>query len=137
MMKRREKSSIENSDNMNIILEGTKFIGDVVTNSPFRINGEVVGNIVSQSKIEIGSTGIVCGNINCSEAAIEGILEGTIEVNNLLVLRENSKVVGDILTSKLHIEEGAIFLGECRMSGHQANMNKAPQLTSSVEVTEE
>ena len=37
MMKRREKSSIENSENMNIILEGTKFIGDVVTNSPLEL----------------------------------------------------------------------------------------------------
>lgn len=137
MMKRRDKSNIENNENMNIILEGTKFIGDIIASSSVRINGQLVGNIIAQSKVEIGRTGIVYGNINCDAADIEGILEGKIEVNNLLILRENSKVVGDILSSKLHIEEGAIFLGECRMSGHQADMNKAPQLTSSVEVTQE
>ena len=76
MIKRKEKLSTEQFDQVNMILEGTKIVGDVITNSPFKINGEVVGNIISQSKIEIGKTGTVSGNINCSEADIEGINKG-------------------------------------------------------------
>lgn len=136
-MKRKDKSYDDNNSQFNSILEGTKIIGDIVASSAFRINGEVVGNIISQSKIIIGKNGIVCGNINCSEAEIEGILEGKIEVNNLLVLRENSKVVGDILTSKLHIEEGAIFLGDCRMSGHTSLNSTSHQLISTEDILEE
>jgi len=131
MMKRKEKVVSEVSGQLNSILEGTKIVGDIITKSPFKIEGEVVGNIFSQSKIEIGKAGIVCGNITCSDADIEGLLEGTIEVAQLLVLRETSKVVGDISTAKLHIEEGAIFLGECKMGVHSSVQNTTPQLSRS------
>lgn len=131
MIKRKEKLSTKQFDQVNMILEGTKIVGDVITNSPFKINGEVVGNIISQSKIEIGKTGTVSGNINCSEADIEGVIEGTIEVNGLLILRESSKVMGDILTNKLHIEEGAVFIGECKMAGNVSQQKPAAKLTQS------
>ena len=102
MIKRKEKDishTTNNPDTMNSILEGTKIIGDIITETPFKINGNIEGNLISKSNVEIGKTGAVNGNINCAEADIEGTIEGKIEVTELLILRNNSKIIGDILTN--------------------------------------
>jgi cytoskeletal protein CcmA (bactofilin family) len=119
MLKRKDKIQIENSNQLNRLVEGTKIAGDVITNSSILVEGEIVGNIFSRAKVIISQTGSVFGNISCLEADIEGSVDGSLEIENLLVLRDKAKIIGDIITSKLHIEEGAIFLGSCQMKGYE------------------
>jgi cytoskeletal protein CcmA (bactofilin family) len=125
MLKRKERVQFESPDRLNRLVAGTKIVGDLITDSNLRIDGEIVGNVFSRSKVVIGETGCVFGNISCLEADIEGVIEGCVEIEGLLVLREKSKIIGDINTAKLHIEEGAIFLGTCQMTGHEAKKAQA------------
>jgi len=117
MIKRKEKIAFESPDRLNRLVEGTIITGDIISESNIRIDGEVIGNITTTSKVVIGENGFIKGNLDCLEADIEGKVEGTLSVENLLILREQSKIYGDIHTTKLHIEEGAFFLGACRMVG--------------------
>lgn len=121
MLKRKEKLHFESPDRLNRIVEGTVINGDFVTDSNLRIDGTINGNVISRSKVVIGESGQVKGDISCVEADIEGNVEGRLEIEDLLVLREKSKIVGDIVTHKLHIEEGAIFVGSCKMAGYAIN----------------
>ncbi len=107
-----------------------------MTDSNLRIDGEIVGNVFSRSKVVIGETGTIFGNISCQEADIEGTIEGSLEIEGLLILREKSKIIGDITTARLHIEEGAIFLGSCQMTGYEATKAQA-HLVASEENSEE
>ncbi len=120
MLRRKEKTQFESTDKVNKLVEGTKIIGDIIADSNIRIDGEIVGNVFSRAKVIIGETGVVFGNISCLEADIEGKVNGSLEIEGLLILRDKSKIVGDILTSKLHIEEGAVFLGSCHMTGQDS-----------------
>lgn len=117
MLKRKEKIQFESPDRLNRLVEGTKIIGDIISESNLRIDGEVEGNVTTAAKVVIGETGLIRGNLTCQEADIEGKLEGDLMIEGLLILRENSKINGDIFTQRLHIEEGAYFLGACKMSG--------------------
>ncbi|MFO0496057.1 MAG: polymer-forming cytoskeletal protein [Flavobacteriia bacterium] len=99
------------------MVEGTKIIGDIISESNIRIDGEVEGNITTSAKVVIGENGCLKGNLTCQEADIEGRIEGKLMVEGLLILRDRSNIQGDIYTNKLHIEEGAIFLGACKMNG--------------------
>jgi cytoskeletal protein CcmA (bactofilin family) len=117
MLKRKEKTQFESPDRLNRLVEGTKIIGDLISESNIRIDGEVEGNVSTASKVVIGENGFLKGNLNCQEADIEGKIEGKLSIDGLLILREQAKVYGDIYTAKLHIEEGAIFLGACKMVG--------------------
>ncbi len=117
MIKRKEKAPFESPDRLNRLVEGTIIKGDIHSESNLRIDGEVIGNITTTSKVVIGEGGFVKGNLDCLEADIEGKVEGTLSVESLLILREQSKIYGDIHTTKLHIEEGAFFLGSCKMAG--------------------
>ena len=53
--------------------------------------------------------GNIEGNVICCNADVEGALVGTIKVSELLTLKSTAKLQGDIVTSKLSIEPGAVF----------------------------
>lgn len=124
MRKRKEKLQFESPERLNRIVEGAKIIGDLIADSNLRIDGEIIGNVSTSSKVVIGENGSIKGNLTCLEADIEGNVEGKLNIEVLLVLREKAKIVGDIKTSKIHVEEGAIFLGNCDMSGKTGQANK-------------
>jgi cytoskeletal protein CcmA (bactofilin family) len=134
MLNRKEKTHFDNTERVNKLVEGTKIIGDIISETNIRIDGEVQGNITTSAKVVIGENGLLKGNLQCQEADIEGNVDGKLMVEGLLILRETSNIQGDIYTNKLHIEEGAIFLGACKM-GAVAN-HKSATLSSSAEEPE-
>jgi cytoskeletal protein CcmA (bactofilin family) len=115
MLKKKDKAQFESPDRLNRLVAGTRILGDILSESSLRIDGEVIGNISTAAKVVIGETGILKGNLNCAEADIEGTIEGKLFIDGLLILRESSKIYGDIQTVKLHMEEGAVFEGACKM----------------------
>lgn len=117
-MKKRTNTHSNNPERLNAIVEGSKVIGDMITESNLRIDGVVEGNISSASKVVIGKTGSINGNLICSEADIEGKVDGTLKIDGLLTLRSTANIAGDILTAKFQVEEGAEFSGTCKMSNY-------------------
>ena len=106
----------------NMIGTGTKITGNIETNGDIRIDGEIEGNITSKGKVVVGPNGKVIGEVHCSNAEISGFLKGLIKVSELLSLKNESKLLGDINTAKLSIEPGAVFTGSCKMSGDADNV---------------
>lgn len=106
----------EGSDRNNIIVEGSKILGDMITEANLRIDGEILGNVTSASKVVIGANGRIKGNLTCLDADIEGNIEGTLMVEKLLCLRATANVNGEITTARIQIDEGAQFSGNCKMS---------------------
>lgn len=128
MLNRKEKTHFDNTERVNKLVEGTKIIGDIISETNIRIDGEVQGNITTSAKVVIGENGMLKGNLTCQEADIEGRIDGKLMVEGLLILRESSNIQGDIYTNKLHIEEGAIFLGSCKMGaigGHNVSSSSS------------
>jgi cytoskeletal protein CcmA (bactofilin family) len=113
------KNTIEEtpiSGNVNRICEGTEIKGSVKSSTDFRIDGKIEGNIQCEGKIIIGERGYVKGEIVSKNMEISGQVDGTISVEGLLSLKSNAAVEGEITTSKLVIEVGAVFNGNCHMS---------------------
>ena len=105
----------DSMEKMNKILSGTEITGDIVSDASILIEGEVNGNISCSSKVFIGSTGKVKGNLVSVNAEIEGGMDGELTIENLLLLKSTARIKGDIQTLKLTIEEGAYFEGACVM----------------------
>lgn len=106
---------------INLISNGTDITGDVKSNGDIRIDGSLTGNLNTKGKVVIGTTGKVKGEVICKNSEVAGILEGKIIVGQLLNLKASSKIYGDIATSKLSIEPGAVFSGTCKMSDTEIN----------------
>jgi cytoskeletal protein CcmA (bactofilin family) len=103
------------SNSATLISSGTIFKGDVTSNNDLRIDGTIRGNVSSSSKIVVGPSGCVEGNIEGANADITGKVVGNISVKELLQLREESKVDGNIIATKLQIDPTATFNGKCQM----------------------
>lgn len=113
--KEEKRVAEEISNSSNTIGKGTFLEGNVETYGNIRIEGKVTGNIKSKSKVALGPSSQVTGNITSQNADIEGEVKGKLEVADLLVLKATSIVNGDIYTGKLVVEPGAVFNGSCKM----------------------
>ena len=117
-----KSNEIENH-NINLIGTGTMIEGNIVSNGDIRIDGSLKGNLTTKGKAIVGDTGKIIGEVNCKNFEVEGTVEGKLVVVDLLSLRAKSKILGDISTSKLAIEPGAVFTGKCDMSGSNQYLN--------------
>ena len=106
---------------INLISLGTDITGDIKSNGDIRIDGSLTGNLNTKGKVVIGTTGKVKGEVICKNSEVAGFIEGKIAVSQLLNLKASSKIHGDIATSKLSIEPGAVFSGNCKMSDTDNN----------------
>src|SRR6187455_3411200 len=79
-----------------LIGTGTTLKGDISSNSDLRIDGTVIGNIQSSAKIVIGSNGIVEGDLTGVQADIVGKVSGNVRTRELLQLRGECVVSGNI-----------------------------------------
>ena len=110
-----------------LISAGTVLKGDVKSDNDLRIDGTIQGNVISTAKIVVGPSGLVEGNIHANGADITGKVIGNISVKELLQLRSESNVQGNIAAGKLQIDPAAIFNGKCEMgasAGSLVLMNK-------------
>ena len=118
---------------INLISNGTDITGDIKSNGDIRIDGTLTGNLNTKGKVVIGPTGKVTGEVICKNSEVSGIVEGKITVGQLLNLKVSSKILGDIVTSKLSIEPGAKFSGTCKLcdtdnvGGTSATKEKEPE----------
>lgn len=107
---------------LNALVKGTVVEGTVRCDSDLRVDGTIKGNLNCQSKVIIGPTGVVDGEIRCQNAIIEGRFKGKLFVAELLNVRETAEVEGEISTHKLIVQSGAKFNVACKMeSGSSAN----------------
>lgn len=113
--KEEKKAAEEISNSSNVIGKGTILEGNIETFGNIRIEGRINGNIKSKSKIVLGHSSHVDGNVTAQNADIEGSVKGKIEISEMLVLKASANVHGDISTGKLVVEPGAVFNGSCKM----------------------
>lgn len=117
---RRNDNGVPNSSGSNnSIVTGTKMEGTINANNDIRIDGELIGKLYCKGRVIIGPSGTVDGDIDCQNAIIEGSFNGNLKVAELLNVKENAKIVGDVITDKILIQAGAIFNGTCSMGGQK------------------
>lgn len=103
------------SSSVTNISESTTLEGQIKIEGDIRIEGHIKGGITSKGKVYIGSNGKVDGDIICQNAEIAGLVHGKLKVADVLYLRGNAVIDGDINTGKLVIESGVKFNGNCSM----------------------
>ncbi len=113
--KEDHKVAEEISNSSNIIGKGTVLKGHIETYGNIRIEGHVIGNIKTKSKIVLGNSSQVEGDVLAQNAEVEGELKGNIKITDVLILKPTAVIHGDIITNKFIVESGATFNGGCKM----------------------
>ena len=125
-------NTTNNGSGATLIGAGTTLKGDIKSNNDLRIDGTVIGNINSNAKIIVGTSGVVEGDIMGNQADIVGKVSGNIRAKELLQLRGDSTVTGNIYAGKLQIEPTATFNGQCHMGANVVEISKNEQQTQAI-----
>ncbi|MDB5193611.1 MAG: hypothetical protein JWQ96_3174 [Segetibacter sp.] len=112
------------SSSTTIIGSGVVLTGDITSTGDIRIDGTVKGNVSSTSRVLVGTEGIVEGNIDGIQSDVMGRVKGNIKTKDLLNLRGDANVSGDIFAGKLQVEPKVVFNGHCYMTGNVVEMVK-------------
>jgi len=102
----------------NRIVQGTVIKGDISSKTDFRLDGILIGNYESTSKLVIGPAGEVQGDIKCVNIDIEGKFSGKLEASELLGVKSTAKIKGEVIVGKLSVEPGAVFEATCEMKSN-------------------
>jgi cytoskeletal protein CcmA (bactofilin family) len=95
---------------------GTTLTGETEFHAMLRVDGHLIGTVTSQAgTLIIGTNGQVDANIMVAAAMINGTVNGDVLASEKLQLGRTARVLGNIQTPRLIIEEGAILEGGCNM----------------------
>jgi cytoskeletal protein CcmA (bactofilin family) len=100
---------------LTVIGRGTTIRGEVDFDQGARILGVFEGKIRSQGEVQIGDTAECRAEIDATRIRIDGHLEGDVIARERLLLSETANMTGDIRAATLHVDEGATFVGHCRV----------------------
>ena len=101
---------------LSLIGSGTLVEGKVMTEGSIRIDGTMVGDVIAKADAAIGPLGALDGKLSAKNITLAGKVKGTITASEKLILESKSVLHGDIVASKLVVDEGAVFDGHCKMS---------------------
>ena len=105
----------ELNNSSSLITKGTTITGNLVSQGNIRIEGNLIGNVKSKSKIVLGQSSFVDGEILTQKAEIDGEVRGKIKISELLSLKPSAVINGDITTKNINVESGAVINGKCKM----------------------
>src|SRR6185312_15228349 len=107
--------------------KAVKIVGQIFTKEDLYVDGDVEGTIEShENKVTIGPNGRVQAGIRAREVIILGQVQGNVETSDKVDIRKDAKLVGDITTSRISIEDGALFKGSIDIKKAEPKAAPAP-----------
>ena len=95
---------------------GTTLTGETAFQAMLRVDGHLIGTVASETgTLIVGTNGQVDANITVAAAMINGTVNGDIYATEKLQLGRTARVMGNIQSPRLIVEEGAILEGSCSM----------------------
>jgi cytoskeletal protein CcmA (bactofilin family) len=89
-----------------------KFVGQIYSKEDLFVDGYLEGTVEAiANKLTIGPNGAVHASVKAHDVVVLGTLEGNVEAADRIDIGGNAKVVGDIRTTRILIEDGAYFKG--------------------------
>jgi len=101
---------------------GTKINGKLHFEGQATIDGEVDGEIVSQSHVTVGQLATVKGKVSAQSILVQGKVMADVVAEKKLEIQPPGSVVGDVTTLSLVIGDGAILEGHISMRKNEARV---------------
>ena len=96
--------------------EESLFEGRFAIRGSLRIDGRFEGQALLVDQLQIGPKGRVKTNIVATSVVVEGLIIGNITSSRRILLLSTARVLGNIKTPELIIQDGVILEGRCTIS---------------------
>jgi cytoskeletal protein CcmA (bactofilin family) len=94
------------------IAKGITVIGDITGSESLFIDGIVEGSIdLPENRVTVGPNGQVNATIVARDVVVLGKVCGSVAVSNLLDIRAQGSLTGDVSAARLSLEDGGFFQG--------------------------
>jgi cytoskeletal protein CcmA (bactofilin family) len=101
--------------------------GQIFAREDLTIDGEVEGTVeCHEHRLTIGPNARVQAGLKAREIVIHGSIQGNVEAADKIDIKKEAKLVGDIKTSRIVIEDGAYFKGSIDISKATPAAKPAP-----------
>jgi len=101
-----------------LVAEDVEITGNVVFTGGMRIDGLVKGDVIGRqgegkaaSLLVLSDKGRIEGSIRCSDAVINGVVAGDLDIGQRLELQADARVRGTIRYKQLQMDVGASVSG--------------------------
>jgi cytoskeletal protein CcmA (bactofilin family) len=89
------------------------------------IDGRIEGKItLPDNRVTIGRNGVVQANITAREVVVMGKVSGNIECSDRVDIRSEGSVTGDVSTTRISVEDGAVLKGGIQVKSGEQKQNQ-------------
>ena len=86
--------------------------GDINGSGELYIDGHVEGTVhLPGDRVTVGPNGRVAADITAAEVSVRGSVHGKLTASERVDIRGDGSLTGEVLASRISIEEGAVFKG--------------------------
>jgi len=106
--------SLHSSDSRGpaIIGKSVMIKGQIFSREDLTIDGEVEGSVeLHEHRLTVGPHGKLQAGVKAREIVVLGSVHGNVEASDKIDIRKDARLVGDIKTARIVIEDGAYFKG--------------------------
>ncbi len=107
------------NDRVSVLGPTLYFKGDLSAEEDLLIQGRVEGSINHTQRLTVGAQGTVKANIRAQLIVVEGTVDGDLQAEKSVFLKDTAKVCGNIYAPTVSILEGACFTGNIDMDGRK------------------
>ena len=102
--------------------------GQIFSREDLTIDGEVEGTVeLQENRLTVGPNGRVQATVKAREIVVLGTIHGNVEATDKIDIRKEAKLVGDIKTQRIVIEDGAYFKGSIDITKPDVAKPPAPK----------
>ncbi len=99
--------------------------GSIQSEESLHIDGELDGSLdMPEFRLTVGPNGRVRANTRAREVEVRGALTGDIDASKKIAIRKGGRLIGDLRTPAIVIEDGAYFKGRIEI----VNAEQRPQI---------
>ena len=106
---------MSNSELETILGDDINFRGKLEFKKNLQINGKFKGKITTGGNLIVGTNANVEADIETGSISIYGNLRGNVKAARKIELYKNARLIGDLKTQDLYVENGSRFNGSCIM----------------------
>ncbi len=99
----------------------SNFKGELNVKGTLRVDGMVDGQLDADYVI-LSESAVVKGTIRAKKIIVGGKIDGSVRAQELIEIKSNGKILGDIFTQKLAISEGGEFNGKVEMKKEESKV---------------
>ena len=102
------------------------FKGELHADEELLIKGRIEGSITHSQRITVCAEGTVTANVRAQVIVVEGTVNGDLQAEKSVMVRETAKLRGNITAPSVSIVEGALFTGGIDMEKKVVAADAAP-----------